>query len=66
MIKFHLKYVTSSVIWLQNKNRSNELYHIYTWMHMPLISSNEAKNAYFISGENTNEEIYIFSLHKMK
>ena len=34
-------------------------------MNIPFISSNEAKNAYFISGEATNE-IYIFSLHKMK
>ena len=32
---------------------------------MPFISSSEAKNAYFISGEVMNE-IYIFSLHKMK
>ena len=34
-------------------------------MNMPFISSSEAKNAYFMSGEATNE-IYIFSLHKMK
>ena len=34
-------------------------------MDMPFISSSEAKNAYFMSGEATNE-IYIFSLHKMK
>ena len=32
---------------------------------MPLISLSEAKNAYFMSGEATNE-IYIFSLHEMK
>ena len=32
---------------------------------MPFISSSEAKNAYFMSGEATNE-IYIFSLHEMK
>ena len=32
---------------------------------MPFISSSEAKNAYFMSGEATNE-IYIFSLHGMK
>ena len=31
-------------------------------MNMPFISSSEAKNAYFMSGEATNE-IYIFSLH---
>ena len=30
-------------------------------MNMPQISSSEAKNAYFMSGEATNE-IYIFSL----
>ena len=34
-------------------------------INMPFISSSEAKNAYFISGEATNE-IYIFSLHEMK
>ena len=34
-------------------------------MNMPFISSSEAKNAYFMSGEATNE-IYIFSLHEMK
>ena len=33
--------------------------------NMPFISSSEAKNAYFMSGEATNE-IYIFSLHEMK
>ena len=33
-------------------------------MNMLFISS-EVKNAYFMSGEATNE-IYIFSLHKMK
>ena len=33
-------------------------------MNMPFISSSEAKNAYFMSGEATNE-IYIFSLHEM-
>ena len=32
-------------------------------MNMPFISSSEAKNAYFMSGEATNE-IYIFSLHE--
>ena len=32
---------------------------------MPFISSSEAKNTYFMSGEATNE-IYIFSLHEMK
>ena len=32
---------------------------------MPFTSSSEAKNAYFMSGEATNE-IYIFSLHEMK
>ena len=32
---------------------------------MPFISSSEAKNAYFMSGEATNE-IYIFLLHEMK
>ena len=31
-------------------------------MNMPFFSSSEAKNAYFMSGEATNE-IYIFSLH---
>ena len=30
---------------------------------MTFISSSEAKNTYFMSGEATNE-IYIFSLHK--
>ena len=34
-------------------------------MNMPFISSSEAKNAYFMSGEATNE-IYIFSPHEMK
>ena len=34
-------------------------------MNMPFISSSEVKNAYFMSGEATNE-IYIFSLHEMK
>ena len=34
-------------------------------MNMPFISSSEAKNAYFMSGEATNE-IYIFSLHELK
>ena len=34
-------------------------------MNMPFISSSEAKNAYFILGEATNET-YIFSLHEMK
>ena len=34
-------------------------------MNMPFISSSEAKNAYFMSGEATNE-IFIFSLHEMK
>ena len=34
-------------------------------MNMPFISSSEAKNAYFMSGEATNE-IYIFSLHEVK
>ena len=34
-------------------------------MNMPFISTSEAKNAYFMSGEATNE-IYIFSLHEMK
>ena len=34
-------------------------------MNMPFISSREAKNAYFMSGEATNE-IYFFSLHEMK
>ena len=34
-------------------------------MNMPFISSSEAKNAYFMSGEAT-VEIYIFSLHVMK
>ena len=32
-------------------------------MNMPFISSSEAKNAYFMSGEATNE-IYIFSLQR--
>ena len=31
---------------------------------MPFISSSEAKNTYFMSGEATNE-IYIFSLHEI-
>ena len=34
-------------------------------MNMPFISSSGAKNAYFMSGEATNE-VYIFSLHEMK
>ena len=34
-------------------------------MNMPFISLSEAKNAYFMSGEATNE-IYTFSLHDMK
>ena len=34
-------------------------------VNMPFISSSEAKNAYFMSGEATNE-IYIFSLNEMK
>ena len=32
---------------------------------MPFISSSEAKNAYFMSCQATNE-IYFFSLHEMK
>ena len=32
---------------------------------MSFISSGEGKNAFFMSGEATNE-IYIFSLHEMK
>ena len=32
---------------------------------MPFISSSEAKNVYFMSGEATNE-IYIFSLREIK
>ena len=32
---------------------------------MIFISSSEAKNAYLMSGEATNE-IYFFSLHEMK
>ena len=38
------------------------------WMNMPLnnfISLSEVKNAYFMSGEATNE-IFLFSLHEMK
>ena len=34
-------------------------------MNMSFISSSEAKNAYFMSGEAANE-IYFFSLHEMK
>ena len=34
-------------------------------MNMPFVSSSEAKNAYFMSGEAKNE-IFIFSLHEMK
>ena len=34
-------------------------------MNMPFISSSEVKNAYFMSGEATNE-IFNFSLHEMK
>ena len=34
-------------------------------MNMPFITSSEAKSAYYISGEATNE-ICIFSLHEMK
>ena len=34
-------------------------------MTMSFISSSEAKNAYFMSGEATNE-IYIFLLYEMK
>ena len=34
-------------------------------MKMPLITSSEAKNAYFMSGEATIET-YIFSLHEKK
>ena len=33
--------------------------------NVPFISSSEAKNAYFMSGEATND-IYILSLHEMK
>ena len=35
------------------------------WMNMPYISSSEAKNAYFMSGDAMNE-IHILSLHQMK
>ena len=35
--------------------------HIFG-MNMPFISSSDAKNVYFMSGETTNE-IYIFRLH---
>ena len=34
-------------------------------MNMPFITLREAKNAYFMSGEATNE-IYFFSLHEIK
>ena len=34
-------------------------------LNMPFISSSEAKSAYFMSGEATNE-IFIFYLHEMK
>ena len=34
-------------------------------MNMPFTSSSEAKNAYFMSGEATNE-IYVFMLQEMK
>ena len=34
-------------------------------MKMILISSSEAENAYYMSGEATNE-IYFFLLHEMK
>ena len=34
-------------------------------MNIPFISSSGATNAYFMSGKATNE-IYIFSIHKMK
>ena len=34
-------------------------------MNMPFILSSEAKNAYFMSGEATNE-IYNNSIHEMK
>ena len=34
-------------------------------MNMPFISSSEAKNASFTSGEAMNE-IYFFSFHEMK
>ena len=46
------------------RNRDIEDIQIFG-MNMPFISSSEAKNAYFMSGEATNE-IYIFSLHEMK
>ena len=44
------------------------IYNIYIQifrMNMLFISSSEAKNAYFMSDEATNE-IYIFSLQEMK
>ena len=35
------------------------------WKNTPFLSSSEAKNGYFMSGEATNE-INIFLLHEMK
>ena len=38
--------------------------HIFG-MNMPFISPSEVKNAYFMSGKDTND-IYIFLPHEMK
>ena len=52
--------------WFNLKTFSRKIEDIQIFgMNMPFISSSEAKNAYFMNGEATNE-IYIFSLHKMK
>ena len=54
-------YVNSSVMALSHYIEDIQIFG----MNMPFISSSEAKNTYFMSGEATNE-IYIFSLHEMK
>ena len=53
-----------SVNWCIQTSQSIEDIQIFG-MNMPFISSSEAKNVYFMSGEATNE-IFIFSLHEMK
>ena len=50
LIQLHIKYIEDIQIF---------------GMNMPFISLSEANNAYFMTGEATNE-IYIFSLHEMK
>ena len=51
---------------MQNE-KGLKIHRVYSdfWNKWDIYSQSEAKNAYFLSGEATNE-IYFFSLHEMK